>query len=663
MSPNGYINGSFYDPEVMESVSPLSPKAMGYYRFEFLGSYFENGIEINKIKVIPRSRGEGVFEGTISIVGDWWSIHSLDLTTYKLGFGLNLRQFYGLIDNKSWLPITHKFHFDLKLFGFQFEYNYLATASDYQIELNPDLDADFKVIDEKIDKEIAAALQKESAKNKESVAETLDLSKELTRKDLRKLMKEYEKEERKEQKDPKVESITTKEIDSTAYNKDTLFWETIRPIPLTSYELKSYRIVDSLAIVEKKNETEGKDTKSAKKRSGFELTDILLGGNYKLTDNTRLIYEAPGFHSNFNTVEGYHLGTDLKIRHRFKNKNVMKLGIVPRYSFARNKLIGKSYWNIDLGEKYRSGKLTIEGGRYIAQINNKNPINPTINALYTLLFQDNFMKIMEKDFLELSFNKRVSDKLTIDLSGEYAQRTNLENSAKVKPWFGNKEEFTPNVPAIVEAAAADYEDNLTFNLKAGVFWQPWIRYHLKNGEKVFFNHAPVFFVNYRKGLVDADYDFAEAGLKYSWDRGDGSQLNVKMTVGQFFNDQKIFIADFKHFPGNRTVFVTSDPVESFRLLDYYTLSTREQFAEIHAHYQFRKLLLTQIPAVWMIGLKENLFASYLATPQADNYMEIGYGLENILKFLRIEATASFQDFKYQDFGIRIGISTTIFNME
>lgn len=70
-SPNSYLNSSFYEPQVIESVSPLSPKAMGYYRFEFLGSYVENGQEINKIKVTPRSRGEGVFEGTINIVEDW----------------------------------------------------------------------------------------------------------------------------------------------------------------------------------------------------------------------------------------------------------------------------------------------------------------------------------------------------------------------------------------------------------------------------------------------------------------------------------------------------------------------------------------------------------------------------------------------------------------
>jgi len=33
-SPNGYIFGSFYEPEIAETISPLSPKAFSYYKFE-----------------------------------------------------------------------------------------------------------------------------------------------------------------------------------------------------------------------------------------------------------------------------------------------------------------------------------------------------------------------------------------------------------------------------------------------------------------------------------------------------------------------------------------------------------------------------------------------------------------------------------------------------
>jgi hypothetical protein len=84
-SPNNYFFGSFYQPEIAETVSPLSPKAFSYYKFEYLGTFKDGNYEISKIKVIPRSRGDNVFDGEIFIVENWWSIHSLELKSSKVG--------------------------------------------------------------------------------------------------------------------------------------------------------------------------------------------------------------------------------------------------------------------------------------------------------------------------------------------------------------------------------------------------------------------------------------------------------------------------------------------------------------------------------------------------------------------------------------------------
>jgi hypothetical protein len=100
-SPNSYIFGSFYQPEIAETVSPLSPKSFSYYRFEYLGSFRDRTFEISKIKVTPRSRGDNVFEGLIYIVEDWWSIHSLDLTATKMGINFHIKQLYNPIEEKA----------------------------------------------------------------------------------------------------------------------------------------------------------------------------------------------------------------------------------------------------------------------------------------------------------------------------------------------------------------------------------------------------------------------------------------------------------------------------------------------------------------------------------------------------------------------------------
>jgi len=117
--------------------------------------------------------------------------------------------------------------------------------------------------------------------------------------------------------------------------------------------------------------------------------------------------------------------------------------------------------------------------------------------------------------------------------------------------------------------------------------------------------------------------------------------------------------DYKHFNGNRTYFITSDPVGSFRLLDYYENSTADQYFSANVHYHFRKFLVTRLPKVRMLGITENIFFNYLATPSSGNYTEVGYGLEGILRIFRLEVAAAFREGRYVQNGFRIGIATSV----
>jgi hypothetical protein len=121
----------------------------------------------------------------------------------------------------------------------------------------------------------------------------------------------------------------------------------------------------------------------------------------------------------------------------------------------------------------------------------------------------------------------------------------------------------------------------------------------------------------------------------------------------------MYFMDYQHFQGNQTPFITSDPVGSFRLLDYYKFSTSDKYFAGNFHYQFRKLLISNIPLVRLAGIRENVFINYLATPTSKNYTEIGYSIDGILRIFRLEAAAAFQDGKYLNYGFRIGIASYI----
>ena len=122
-----------------ETISPLSPKAFSYYKFEYLGTFKDRDYEVSRIKVIPRSKGDDVVDGVLNIVEDWWAIHSMDIHTSKLGIDVNIKAVYAPIEEKAWMPVSHRFKVDGKVFGFDFEFNYLATVSGYKIKVNPDV--------------------------------------------------------------------------------------------------------------------------------------------------------------------------------------------------------------------------------------------------------------------------------------------------------------------------------------------------------------------------------------------------------------------------------------------------------------------------------------------------------------------------------------------
>ena len=675
-SPNGYINSSFYQTEVVETISPLSPKAFAYYKFEFEGSYMDRGYEVNKIKVIPRSRGEGVFEGTIYIVEDWWSIHSLDLMTFKLGFTFRLKQVYAPVDDKAWLPVTHRIEVEGGILGINFEYNYLATVSNYNITLNPDLPQEFEVVDENTDQKALTELEQKRRQNAQTaeIQEKLSSGQTVTRKELRKMMKEYEKQEVQEQKEPEVVEQVEFTVDSMASKRDSLYWADIRPVPLTTYELKGYHRSDSIAKVETTQTSEGGDgsieigvSNKRKKNHKFGLTDLVVGNSYPLSKGHRLIYESQWDKVQFNPVEGFHLYNNLRYRGNLSKKDQLEATFTPRYAFARNAFSGKGAleWSKKLEHGRRS--LSLEGGRYIYQYNERKPLSELVNTYLNLFAETNYIRLYEKDYLRQQWTQPLGERWRWTQQLEWAKRYTLMNNTS-QTWFPKADRgYASNIPVNEEIIIGPGSTQTAVFGSVRIEGEPWQKYKIRNGNKEAIDHSsPTVSLSYTHGFPNignstVNFDRLDAGIQHKWRWGARGIIDAKLEAGVFLNNKNVGFQDFRHFTGNRTGLVTVDPVGSFRLLDYYRFSTQDKYLNAHLHYQFKKLLVTQIPQVWMLGMKENVFVNYLTTPQAGHYVEMGYSIDNIFRFLRVETAVSFRNGRYLDWGILLGVASNIGN--
>lgn len=665
-SPNGYIFGSFYQPEIAGTVSPLSPRAFSYYRFEYQGTFTDREYEVNRIKVMPRSKGEDVVDGMLFIVENDWSIHSIDMHTVKMGVDIDMKVMCDPIEDKAWLPVSHQYHIDGKVFGFAFEYDYLATVSKYRINVNPEVYVEkMEVIDEKKEPLVAKQVERRQPQGKKkadtgSLQERLAAGEEITRKELKSVMREYEKEERREQREPEVLSDYSFRYDSAAFKKDSLYWASVRPVPLTVGEIRGYEKTDSISAVERAKE-QG-DTLKKSRHEGFQLWDLLVGDDYRVGphSNVRIYFPMPGF----NTVEGFNLVYRVAWGTVLQDTNHTRFTVRPvfRYAFSREKLSG--YLNLFLrNPKYR---LTVNTGRYISQYNPDTPILSVVNTFTTLFLEKNLMKIYERDFADIRYQRIFNPFLAMSANISWSDRRELFNSTNYK-LINRKdiEGYTPNRPVHASLSDTAFPSHQAVTGSLSVTARPWLKFRIRNGHKrAVESSSPAFTIEYRTALKDVlgsdvHFDQVEAGVKHGFRTGARGKLDVWLRGGIFPDRGTMYFMDYKHFPGNQTPFSTTDPVGSFRLLDYYRFSTNDRYFMGNLHYQFRRLLVTTIPVTRLAGIRENVFINYLATPQSQNYVEAGYSIDGILRIFRLEAAAAFQDGRYTGYGIRVGVATSV----
>ncbi len=677
-SPMEFVYSSFYEPQVVNGISPLAPDAFSHYRFEYLGFIQDSDQTIDKIKVTPRGKGDNVFEGVIYIVDQAWSIYSLDLTTYIWGIQFDMQQRFEQAKPDVWVPVHEIYDVSGDVFGFAFEYRYFAQVKDYSIKLNPDLEVPVLVLDSKKEKEEARASDEKWQKNsfKDGLGD-LNPNEELSTKQLRKMMKEYEEQEIEdlpENDTLSIRSFSTQVIDSSAYKKDSAYWTAIRPMPLTDYEVKGYVRQDSIARIPPElrdkngDDKEGQDTLSlglsddgvqanVKGRSKFQVSHLITGGRYNLSDQLYLKLIAPLQTINFNTVDGFHAGYELELGSRSKKAVNWSFGPSVRYNFSREDVDYEGKVNV-YGKKWN---VRLAGGNQVRQFNWEHPMSLYSNSLYTLFGNLNYLKEYEQQFYSLTYDQKIGKAVGFNFNGFYAERTHLDNTSDLVFFDSKRTLYTSNDPAHLENTSGDLEDHTALITDLAVWTKPFWKYEFRRGTKrKDYSASPMLTANYRKGWNDEydPFDLLSANFLYRLPIGAGSTWSMNLGAGKFLGNHKpLYFADYAHLPGNRLIWISDDPVHGFRNLDYYTYSTRDEYAYALFNYQFRRLALTQLNSFRRSGIRENVIFNTLFSPTSQQYAEVGYAVNYIFRVLRVEFVSSWQDFKYKDFAFRIGVAS------
>lgn len=575
-------------------ISPIANNAFNYYKYKLEGTFFDqNNQQINKIKVIPKRDKEPVFEGYIYIVEDSWAIYAIDLTVkgYRMNDefteSLQLKQNFDYnATNKLWAKSNQSIAFVAGAFGIQFFGNFNHVFSNYNFV-------------ESFDK------------------------------------KTFTKEIIK--------------IENDANKKDDLYWNTVRPIPLTQEEVQDYSKKDSIETVrESKKYLDSIDAKNNK----FKIVDLLSGYSFKNTFKKYLL-QYDGLNSlTFNTVQGYSLSTGISYsKWNDETGKRTKFKTTFNYGFAEDRLrVSGEYSHRFNNINYAN--IIISGGTKVNQFNDNEPISSFINSISSIFFKNNFMKLYNKEFLGVQYNQDIANGVNLRGKLEFSQRKPLFNNSDYS-LFNKDQLYTSNNPiAPNDFINPGFETHrlTSFNLGAKINFRNKIisrpdgKYNIKN------DRYPTLFLNYEKAFAASDkkYEFSkiDAKISHSITLGNKGELAATINAGQFFNAENISFIDFKHFNGNQThIGLEAKYLNNFLLLPYYSNSTNKSYFQLHSEYNDNGFIMNKMPLIR--ALKSKLVMGYhaLRTTNAKPYNEFNIGLDNLgfgkFKMFRIDYVQSY----------------------
>ena len=577
-----------------EIISPISNYAFGYYNYKLVGTFYDkNGQLINKIAILPKRKNDRVFDGFLYIVEDDWALYGTEISVNGAQINLPMvdvlhfkQSFNKSVKNNAWVVISQTIDFKIGIFGININGRFSSAYSNYNF--NPIFD--------------------ENTFGKEILS--------------------FEKE---------------------ATKKDSLYWNTLRPVPLTKEEVKDYVVKDSIKVIRKsKKYLDSIDIKRNKLSWSFPLTGYSYRNSYK---KWSFNIDSPITELNFNTVQGWNSTMGMSY---FKTLNEtgkwVNLGTNFNYGFSDKKLRPTMYFGYKWNNISRP-ILRFSGGVTTRQFNGDNPISAFWNTINSIYFERNYLKIYEKTFANVSFSKELSNGFRFTGSLEFADRKPLVNTTEYSAKNFADREYSSNDPQNASNFSPSFTPHKIWTLNLGTTINFGTKYLSYPDRKftVYNNKFPSIYVGYRKTFGsdtnqnNSDYVFTQ--LRQSFSLGNLGNTKYRIRGGLFLEQKNIAFMDYAHFNGNKlAISPSSGTTNHFNLLDYYAYSTNDRFAEFHGEHNFKGFILGKIPLVNLLNFHVVTGAKGLFTGNRKPYTEASIGLDNIgfgkWRFLRVDYVIS-----------------------
>ena len=538
-------------------ISPISRTSiLSYkYRLESIDTLEKN--IVYKIKVIPRKKGNSTCQGYLYINDEIWNINKLDLEFYKGGLRLydqlQLKQEYKQINDTLWIPSRQELIYESKKGKKKtFKGTTLFSYSDFETNY------------------------------------------------------------------PFPEKFFGNEVATTteqAYKKDSTYWNSSRPVPLTIDQQEMVHYRDSVYAAE--NTAEYKDSIEAKYNK-VSLGELALHGfgfrNYR--KKKQVFFSSLTGTLGFEVVAGFRFGPYAFYYKRWESGRSVSASGGFSLGVKNADLQGNARTSF-VYDPMKLGTISMNGGRSFYSI---NPNDAYLNQLK----RSNYIL---NDHFGMNHSIELFNGFYVDTGFNYANRQPIDGLESSTFLTGVIKDDEPS--GFVGYSA------LTTNVKLS--YTPEQRYMTEPNRKIVLGSKhPTFSLFHKKGWngpfsSDIDFDYLEFNIRQKFTIGVLGNSEYSLQTGKFLNTKDLKLVDQKRFRQSDP-YLYSNPLASFQLLDTALVATQPYFEAHHIHH-FNGALVNNIPLIKKLRLRVVAGAGLLWVKESNyRHSEAFAGVERVFKF-------------------------------
>ncbi|MEN8927292.1 MAG: DUF5686 and carboxypeptidase regulatory-like domain-containing protein [Flavobacteriales bacterium] len=569
-------------------VSPLNSLSVLTYKFRLVETKFDQGIMVWKIEVTPRKKGNATWDGHIWIRDNTFNIDKVDLSLNKGGLikytDFRIQQEYAF--DKDSILLTYKQVFDyVEKVGRQ---NF--TGQTTVVYSNYELGVEFP--------------------------------------------KRYFGNE---------VGVTTAE----AYERDSTYWDKVRPEPLTKKEQRFqfvkdsiYDFVNSPAYLDSIDSVYNKVTFLDVVWDGVGIRNRAKKQSWRFGSLPELISIDP--------IGILRLGPGVSYFKRFENEKTLSVSGSFDWGLLNKDLKGRLRIS-HMYDPMNLGRVSVTAGKQFDIL--------VLNDALTSVFERSSW--IEKDYFTFSSQRELINGLYASVYFDYENRSSIADY-----------KFSSVLDTIFEGEAniaLDFDRYQSSRIGLSLWFTPFQKYMLEPKRKVVLGSKwPTFTLYYEKGFdgflgSDIDYDYLSLSVKHTFKVRTLGTSTYRMTGGQFLNTKKLRREDFKIFPRSDQ-WLFSSFLLSMQLQDT-TLNATRNFLQLNYIHHFNGAIINYVPLIKRLGIHTVAGTSGLLIPQYNyRYVEIFAGVERSFKVSRtrfklgvyfVEATSNFNSIEPR---IKFGIN-------